>query len=90
MHYFGHVYIDIYTHSFPMIFQSFQIFLAYIILYCLLKTYCYIFDLQFIYLSLEVTDLLLFTFKENLFFNFSYKLFHISPYLRALDNFGCQ
>ena len=29
-------------------------------------------------------------FKEILFSKFSYKLFNISPYLRALANFGCQ
>ena len=28
-------------------------------------------------------------FKETLFFNFSYELFNISPYLRALASLGC-
>ena len=41
-------------------FKFFKIFLVLIILYCL-KTYCYIFDLYFICLSLEETDSLLFT-----------------------------
>ena len=72
--------------------KVFKIFQVLIILNCL-KSYCYIFELQFICLSLEETTSLLFTFALNkLYFPFFHTnyLINIYPYLRALANLGCD
>ena len=85
-HDLGHEYVETCSHLFPMVFQSFQNFSSFIILYCL-KTYCYVFDLRFICLSLEETDSLLYIcFKATLFFNISYKLFN----KKSLPQSFCQ
>ena len=74
-------------------FKVFKIFLVLIIyMYCL-KTYCFIFDLSFIFLSLKETDSLLFTFllkKPYLSMFHTNYLINTFPYLRALANLGCQ
>ena len=73
-------------------YKVFKIFQVLIILNCL-KSYCYIFDLQFICLSLEETTSLLFTFALNkLYFPFFHTnyLINIYPYLRGLANLGCD
>ena len=67
-HDFGHDYIDIYAGLFTMVFQSFQNFSSFIILYCL-KTYCY--DLFVCPWKRQIL-----CFKETLFFCISYKLFN--------------
>ena len=74
------------------IFTVFKIFIVLIISYCL-KTYCNIFELYLICLSLKETDSWLFTFvlKKPHFsiFHTNY-LANISPYLRALADLQCQ
>ena len=68
-HDFGHAYTDMYAHFFTMIFSNFQnCVLILKIVYCL-KTYCYIYDLSFIFISLEITDslLLIFALKKPYF-----------------------
>ena len=84
IHDFGHEYVDTYAHLSQMVFQSFQNFSSFIILYCL-KTYCY--------------DLFVSPWRDRFFtvlkkpyfsvFHTNY-LINISPYLRALANLGCQ
>ena len=61
---------------FPVVFYIFQDFSVYYNINCL-KSYCYIFDLWLICLSLEETDHDVYIcIKENLLLNFSYKLFN--------------
>ena len=86
-----HIYTLIF---FLWFFKVVKIFLVLKIFYCL-KTYCYIFDLLFICLSLRETDSLLFTFilKRPCFFNFLFQtnyLINISSYIRALANLEWQ
>ena len=71
-HNFGHGYVDKYTHFFPMIFWSFQIFLVLLILNYL-KIYSYIFN------SFVLKKPYFLIFHTNHFIN-------ASPYLKASTN----
>ena len=82
MHNFGHAYVGTYAHFPHLFFNVFKKFLVLTVLYSL-KT-------NFIYLSLEETDSLLFTFvlKKPYFsiFHRNY-LINISPYQKAHGQF---